>query len=187
MDYLDEFLSVFGSVMIADVVKIGLAGAFLIYVGKKFADYLIKRHDAEVEKDNQLKEVLDAVRQYPTYRQQSLNIQHELEDEDKRIRNDLKKVIKRLEEMEERTKKRERNRIRESLLRNYRYFTSKVKNPMQAWTRMEADAFWEEFKDYEEMGGNGHIHTEVKPAMRKLEVVEMNETEKVSELMHSRA
>ena len=48
------------------------------------------------------------------------------------------------------------------------------------------EAFWKIFKDYEELDGNGHVHSEVQPAMRNLEVIPMHEVEKISELMHSR-
>ena len=88
--------------------------------------------------------------------------------------------------MEKDTKRRERNKLRDRLLQNFRYFTSKEKNPLQAWTRMEAEAFWELFKDYEDVDGDGYVHSEVQPAMNLLEVIEMEDTEKVTQLMKSR-
>lgn len=180
------FLELFGSITIADVVQMVLAISFLVYVGKKIANYLVSRHEAEKMKDEQLKKVLEAVEKYPEWRQQSVDIQKELKDEIQGIRQAQERQAARLDAIEKDTKKRERNRIRENLLRNYRYFTSKTKNPMQAWTRMEADAFWEEYRDYIDAGGNGHVKEEVQPKMRELEVIEMYETELVTELMHSR-
>lgn len=180
------FLELFGNITIADVVQVGLAISFLLFVGKKIANYIVERHEAEKEKDKQLKKALEAIEKYPEWRQQSINIQKELKDEIQGIRQAQERQAERLDTIEKDTKKRERNRIRENLLRNYRYFTSKVKNPMQAWTRMEADAFWEEYRDYIEAGGNGHVKEEVQPRMRELEVVEMYESERVTELMHSR-
>ena len=182
----EAFIEVFGSITIADVVQMCLAIGFLVFIGKKVTEYLVSRHEAEKKKDEQLKKVLEAVEKYPEWRQQSVDIQKELKDEIQGIRKSQEKQTERLDTLEKDTKRRERNRIRESLLRNYRYFTSKIKNPMQAWTRMEADAFWEEYKDYTDAGGNGHVHEEVQPKMRELEVIEMYETERVTELMHSR-
>ena len=78
------------------------------------------------------------------------------------------------------------NDLRNKLLQLYRYYSSKQKNPMQAWSEMEAKAFWDMFGDYEDAGGNGHMKTEVKPAMRRLEEIPMTETEKIKELMESR-
>ena len=51
---------------------------------------------------------------------------------------------------------------------------------------MEYDAFWEMFKDYERVDGDGHMHTVVQPAMRMLDVIRMEDTEKIAELMKSR-
>jgi hypothetical protein len=59
------------------------------------------------------------------------------------------------------------------LLQNYRYYTSTIQNPSQSWTRMESEAFWELFREYEETGGDGYMHTEVQPAMERLLIVEV--------------
>lgn len=183
---LDNFLEVFGGLTLANVIQILLAIGFVIYAGKKIRDYLIKKYEAEQEKDKRLHEVLEAVIKYPEYRQQSIEIQQKLEGEIQGIRKAQEESTKRLEAMEENTQRRERNKCRDRLLQNFRYFTSKEKNHMQAWTRMEAEAFWELFKDYEDMGGNGYVHSEVQPAMNRLEVIEVDDTERVAELMKSR-
>lgn len=93
---------------------------------------------------------------------------------------------KKLEEMEKSSKAREKNKLRDRLLQSYRYYTSIDKNPLQAWSEMESDAFWKMFGDYESLNGDGHMHTEVQPAMRSLEVIPMHETDKITELMQSR-
>lgn len=182
----EAFLEVFGGLTVANVVQIILAVAFLIYVGKKIRDYLIKRYEAEQEKDKKLHEALESVRKYPEYRKQSIAIQQKLEGEIQSIRQAQEENVRRLDEMEKSTQRRERNKLRDRLLQNFRYFTSKEKNPMQAWTRMESEAFWELFKDYEEAGGNGYVHSEVQPTMNLLELVEMDDTERVTQLMKSR-
>jgi chloramphenicol 3-O-phosphotransferase len=63
--------------------------------------------------------------------------------------------------------------LRDRLLQNFRYYTNIETNPSQTWTRMEAEAFWEMFKDYEEAGGNGYMHSNVRPEMERLIVVEV--------------
>ena len=67
--------------------------------------------------------------------------------------------------MEEENRRRERNKLRDRILQSYRYYTSPEKNPMRAWSEMEADAFWKIFKDYEDLDGDGYVHSEVQPAM----------------------
>ena len=93
---------------------------------------------------------------------------------------------KQLEKIEEDIISRERSKLRDRLLQSHRYFTSPEKNPLHAWSEMEADAFWSMFKEYENAKGNGHMHTVVQPEMRALEVIPMHEDAKIAELMGSR-
>ena len=176
---MEPFLEIFGDLTISFVVKIFCAVAFAggaIAVGAK---QVRAWYDRRRERDRTYHEVMDQVAKYPEWRQQSINIQKEFTDAIKNLQN-------RMEEIEATTQKRERNKLRDRLLQSYRYFTSEEKNPLQAWSEMEADAFWEIFGDYEKMGGNGHVHTEVQPAMRRLEVIPMTEPERITELMQSR-
>lgn len=167
-----SFIDAFGNITVLDVAIFIAAIVFLILCYRKVKDYLIAKHDADKLRDEQLKEALTAVRKYPEYRKQSIQIQHELEDENCAVRKDIQALTKRIEKMEEDTKRRERNKIRDRLLQNYRYYTNTETNPTQSWSRMEADAFWELFKEYEENGGDGYMHSEVQPAMNKLTIVE---------------
>lgn len=182
----DGFLKVCGDMTVAQVFYIIMAIVFLWLVYKKVSDYLIKRHDAEQEKDRQLKEALEAVGKYPEYRRQSVEIQKQLTKEMQDIKASLEDHTQRLEKMENDSRKREVNKLRETLLQNYKYYTSKEKNPMQSWTKMESEAFWDLFTDYEEMGGNGYMHTVVQPAMLLLNIVEVHDMESISELMKTR-
>ena len=111
---------------------------FLVLIYRKVRDYLIKKHDADKLRDEQLQEALTAVRKYPEYRKQSIQIQHELEDENCAVRKDIQALTKRIEKMEEDTKRRERNKIRDRLLQNYRYYTNTETNPRnrgRGWKR----------------------------------------------------
>lgn len=176
----------FGGVTIADMFTVLCAIVFLLLLYKKISDYLIKRHDAEQEKDKQIKAALEATSHYPEYRQQSLQIQQQLTADMQKIEKTLEEHTKRLEKMENDSRKRELNKLRDTLLQNYKYYTNKDKNPLQAWTTMESDAFWELFGDYEDMGGNGYMHSIVLPAMQLLNVIDMHNCEEVSELMRTR-
>lgn len=112
--------------------------------------------------EEQLKEALSAVRKYP-----------ELESEIQDLRKTQEETSERLAKMDEDIKRRERNKLRDRLLQNYRYYTNPKHNPSSAWTKMEAEAFWELFRDYEDAGGDGYVHTEVRPAMERLTVLEV--------------
>lgn len=186
MQNFNYFLDVFGKVTIKDVALFIAAVVFLVFCYRKVSKYVVERYDANKEKDAQLKEALESVRKYPEWHQQSLKIQEKFDAKIEANTRMYQVIEKRLKKIEENFERRERNKLRESLIQSYRYYTSKEKNPLQAWSEMEADAFWKSFGDYEDVKGNGHIHTEVQPAMRLLEVIPMHETEKISELMQSR-
>lgn len=183
---LDEFLKTFGQFTIGDAVLIGLAIVFLIGIYKKVSKFIIDKHEAEKIRDEKIEKALSETNKYPTYRQQSINIQHGLEARLDSIETTvttrfaqqstiIEEVMSRLIKMEENDVRRERNKIRDRLLQSYRYYTDPEKNPSHSWTRMEAEAFWESFKDYEEAGGDGYMHSEVQPAMNKLTIIEMED------------
>lgn len=180
MTGLSQFLELFGDVTIAHVVVVIFAGVFLLIVGKKICTVVIERHEAAKAKDAKLDKALAGVEQYPAYRQKSIEVQEHLESEIKELRASQQslgqaqaEIISRLTQMEDRINRRDRNKLRDLLLQNYRYYTNPDKNPSGSWTRMEADAFWALFHDYEDAGGDGFMHTDVQPAMEKLIVVDM--------------
>lgn len=173
MKDINAFINVFGDVTVLQIVEISLALGFAAMVYRKFRKYLIDRHEAEKVRDAQLKEALDAVHKYPEYRKQSIAIQDKLEGEIQMLRTSLDNYMQRLDKIEDNNNRRARNRLRDTLLQNYRYYTNKERNPSQSWTRMESEAFWELFRDYEDAGGNGYMHTEVLPAMQRLTIVDV--------------
>ena len=179
MSYLDQFLAVFGDITIADLTVFILAGLFLFGVYKEIkklndARMVERQQKAEEEKIQKKKidEAYNVTKKYNEYHQESIQIRDNLEKEIQELRDDFKTIMDRLNEIEEHNKKRECSKLRDMLLQNYRYYTSETQNPSKSWTRMEAEAFWELFREYEEAGGDGYMHTDVQPAMERLLVVE---------------
>lgn len=172
MSGYEAFIKIFGELTIAHVAVAVVVIIFLYKCYRKFSDYLIKRHEAQEQKDAQLAEALDGVHKYPEYRKQSLEIQESFRLEFEEIHKTQSDMTARLDRMEEAITRRERNRIRDRLLQAYRYYTNIDNNPSQSWTQMESEAFWEMFSDYEDAGGNGFMHTVVQPAMNQLTVTD---------------
>lgn len=173
MTGLTQFTELFGAVTVADIVQLCFAVIFLYGVYRKFGKYIIARHESEKKYDEKLNETLDAIHQYPEYRKQSLEIQKKLESQINELREAQELNNERLAKMEDDLKRRERNKLRARLLESYRFYTNPNKNPSGSWTRMEAEAFWELFHDYEDAGGDGYMHSEVQPAMERLTIEEM--------------
>ena len=137
--------------------------------------------------------VEEAVGHYPEYRAQSLKIQAQLEQTDKNILevcDSIKSAViangevldKRLGDLE----KREKNSLRAKILNEYRLYTDDRKNPMQAWSEMEHHSFFKLVEDYESLGGNDYVHGTILPAMNELDVIPMDNLERLQELYQSR-
>lgn len=179
MKEFDAFVNVFGDITVLHAIELIAALLFIYIIYKKISSFIISQHEIQQLKDAQLQEALDGVHKYPEYRQQSLEIQKELTEHIKELRetqNELKDtqqaIIQQLREMEEQKKRKERNKLRDLLLKYYRRYGNIEANPSQSWSRIEAEAFWALFRDYEEDGGNGHMKDEVAPAMRSLRIVD---------------
>lgn len=180
MKYLDEFLAVFGDITLSQVVVVILAFVFLFLMYKevkKLVDTKIaetqERLDTERTYKKKIDDSYDVTRKYPAYHQESIQIRDSLKKEIKEIRDCFGSVMTRLEEIEEQNKKRECSKLRDMLLQNYRYYTNDIHNPSKSWTRMESEAFWELFREYEQAGGNGYMHSVVQPEMERLIIIEV--------------
>lgn len=168
----EQFLSLFGDITLNNIIVFILAMVFCFGIYKQIKkffdnkkDLLIQKHELEKKKDEDLAYVLAEVKKYPEYREQSRRIQQEFRDEI----DGIKEILTIMQDKQER---RERNKLRDKLLQSYRYYTDKERNPDQTWTKMESEAFWELFRDYEDMKGDGYIHTDVQPAMNLLKVID---------------
>ena len=183
---LDQFLSLFGDITVTKIVALVLALFFCwkIYQQvQKFFDnkkkVLIEQHEAKKEQDEKINTLLEEVNKYPQYREQSRQIQKELRNEIDGVKEaqatlaeKQQEICDSLQKMQENNDRRERNKLRDRLLQSYRYYTNIESNPKQCWTSMESEAFWELFRDYEDAGGDGYIHTVVQPAMNLLKIID---------------
>lgn len=145
------------------------------------------------ERDNRIAALQAAVDALPSYRAQSLQIQTQLQNADHEILeacNIIKESV--LENRQvldlrlDRLERREKNALRQKILNEHRIFTDEHMNPMQAWTEMEHHSFFKLVEDYEDLGGNDYVHSEVLPAMNRLRVIPMSDRIALYELMASR-
>lgn len=183
---MEAVIEAFGELTVASVVLCAAAMIYMRRLYKKWKKEVIAQHDTEQVRDKKIQTCLDQIGLYPKWREQSIAIQKNFTEAINGLKEVQEKNIERLEEIEAANRKRKRNELRERLLQSYHYYGSKDKNPMQAWSEMEADSFWKVFKDYEELDGDGYAHSEIQPAMNDLEKIPMHETEKIRELMQSR-
>lgn len=148
---------------------------------------------ADAARDTRLDLVESAVNALPGYRAQSIQIQQQLQNTDQEILNtlvDIKDSMlanhELLNSRLDRLERREKNALRQKILQEHRLFTDEHMNPMRAWTEMEHHSFFELVRDYEDLGGNDYVHSEVLPAMNRLRVIPMSDRNALYELMNSR-
>lgn len=161
---------------------------------KAAQDALVKKNEEQDRKIAELKaELKAAIDDLSTYRAQSTQVQAQLQATDKAILdicNEIKASVldnqNLLNTRLDRLEKREKNSLRAKILMEYRLFTDPARNPLGAWSEMEHHAFFELVKDYEELGGNDYVHSEVLPAVNRLRVVLMTDLTALTELMQSR-
>lgn len=145
------------------------------------------------ERDAKIAALQAAIDALPGYRAQSMQIQAQLQNTDREIlqaceaiKNSVIENRQALNYRLDRLEKRDKNSIRAKLLDEHRLFTDEVKNPMLAWTEMEHHAFFQLVEDYEDLGGNDYVHSDVLPEMNRLEVIRMDDKSRLLELMNSR-
>ena len=193
----EAFINMFGNLTVLHVVEFFFAMYFIIRISVDIIKFINKKHDEEQQKTADLAEALAGVRQMPQYRDDSVKIRGQLEqkitdvhDEMNNKFDDVAKkfdaVMDRLNAMDAENKKRARNRIREELMQGHRMFTDPAKNPMKAWSSLEHDSWFALYEDYLECNGNGDMQYRICPEMNNLDIIHMDDTEKLYELMHSR-
>lgn len=189
MDEKTAFLELIKDIGLTDVIVFILGVIYITPFIKKaynwLKDYFKKTEKQEV--------VLGNAEKLPDWHQQSIDIRNglraeiaELREQFKELQEAIKQIADRLDKMEQATKNKELNKTRNLLLQSYQYYTNKTRNPMQAWTKMEADTFWALFKDYKDNDGDGYMDSDVEPAMNKLQTIPMIDQAAIVSLMQSR-
>lgn len=193
----EALVNMFGDLTVLHVVEFLFAMYFIIRISVDIIKFINKKHDEEQQKSEDLAEALAGVRQMPKYRADSVKIQGQLEQKIVDVHNEVNNkfddvtkkfdaVMNRLDAMDADSKKRARNRIREELMRGHRMFTDPIKNPMKAWSSLEHDSWFAQYEDYLDCNGNGDMQYRICPEMNNLDIIHMDDTEKLYELMHSR-
>ena len=166
-------------IKVATFILLISAIVYLYKLYKKAKQLIIVKYEEETEKDKKINETYTRMEQYQ-------EDQKKLLGKIERMQEMQEKLSEQLHQIDEKTKKYELANSRDRLLQSYRYYTNRKKNPMQSWTELEKEAFFEVFGNYEDAGGDGFMHTTVQPEMNTLTVIPMHETTEIAELMASR-
>ncbi len=152
-----------------------------------------RRAEEERVREQRLTALETAVASLPGYREQSLQIQQQLQSADTAILATCQQIQSVVAENQrilnarlDRLEAREKNALREKLLDEYRLMTSDKLNPSKCWSEMEHHAFFKLVGDYEDLGGNDYVHSDVIPEVNELIVIPMSDTEALKKMYDSR-
>lgn len=175
---MNHVIELFGNIPLSTVVTFFLAVAAIVGILVKIYKVLVKTHDEFQAKE----ELINTVSNDLKFLKES---QEEMQDSINYLIEEQQNIKNRQEDIESKTKERDKNTLRDRLLQSFRYYTNTEKNPMGAWSEMEKEVFDKLFSDYEALDGNGFMHTVVQPAMEKLDVIGMTDP-RLDVLMKSR-
>lgn len=178
----DAIINLIGDMTVTDIVIWIAAAGYIVSHIKSLYGWIRQ----VIHKGDETGEAIDNARNLGKYHQQSIEIRNGLKKDISEIKETVADITRRLDAMEERSRKKEVNKLRNTIIQSYQYYTSPEKNPLKAWTAMEKEAFWAIFRDYEDAGGDGYIHSEVEPAMAALRIIPMSDVAGIKELMDSR-
>ena len=176
---MEYFLQLFGAIPLSTVIVFIAAVAFLVGLNIKVYKFIVTNHDKLQEKDETLKKIVDCLEEV---KQEQQGLKEAINE----LRGAQQEIAEKQDAFEEQHRNHSLNKLRDRLLGSYRYYTDPKKNPLQAWSEMEKEAFDKLFYDYEELGGDGFMHSTVEPAMAALEVVLMTDTARLAEVMKQR-
>ena len=183
---MDYFLQAFGEMTLGSAIifiaALVVVGIFIIK-GYKF---VVSFHDRIQEKDETLTKVVEKTENLDGELKKISETQTSIISSIDKICDSQERLTRQITSFEDVMKTQSCNKLRDRIIQSYRYYTSAEKNPFQAWTEMEKDAFNRLFIDYENLGGDGYVHTTIEPAMHALEVIDMSDYEGLTELMKSR-
>lgn len=176
---MEYVIQLFGAIPLSTVIVFIAAVVFLIGIGAKFYSFIVDNHDKQQEKDETLKQIAEDIR---VLKDNQIRIERSVDH----LKEKQEEISVKQNEIETRNRLHDLNKLRDKLLQSYRFYADKNKNPLQMWSEMEKEAFDNLFKDYEELGGNGFMHSTVEPAMSQLGIVSMNDATGLINLMQSR-
>ena len=176
---MEYFLQLFGAIPLSTVVVFIAAVAFLVGLNIKIYKFIVTNHDKLQEKDETLKKIIDCLEEV---KQEQKGLKEAINE----LRGAQQEIAEKQDIFEEQHRNHSLNKLRDRLLSSYHYYTDPKKNPLQAWSEMEKEAFDKLFYDYEELGGDGFMHSVVQPEIEKLDIIPMSDVEQIQLLYSSR-
>lgn len=188
-----EFLDLYGNIRLSEILSV-MVFLKIAYEGFK---WVYAQFKAKYKKEETTDTAITNATKLPDFHKESIKERARLDgrldkiEEDNlnqfnEIRRAIDSIVKRLDEADERQRKKDLSDTQTSLLQAYQYYTNPKRNPMQAWTSLEKKSFMDAFEIYKSKGGDGYMDENVAPAMATLIEIPMSDENGTNELRTSR-
>lgn len=164
-DYSSIILGIF-IVMAGIITTIEIIGKFSIIIGKpvKWVKSRQEDHNLLIETTKRLSELSERHNESVN---QSIRHDQMIKDDIAKLSDAVNGIAETLSNMQEKDNITELKKLKDSLVRYY----NKYKD-VGEWSKLEKDAFWDLFDDYEKRGGDGYVHSIIEPIMRELKEID---------------
>lgn len=174
MDYIEQIKEVdfLGWVITAFlIISIIIAGykiicEFAAMIGKPIG--MMKQMKSDHELLTRTVQGLNELRNtHEEDKEQSIRHDEMIREDIKTLTDTVNNVASSFEEMRKKNNETKLKELKDTLINYYNKY--KV---VGEWTKLEKEAFWDLFDDYEKRGGNGYVHSIVEPVMRELKEID---------------
>ena len=164
-DFSTLILGIF-IIMAGIITMFEIIGKFSVIIGKP-----VKWVKTRQEDHNLLIQTTKGLEELRVQHEESVNqsIRHDqmIKDDISKLSDTINGIAETLSDMQEKDNITELKKLKDSLIRYY----NKYKDNGE-WSKLEKDAFWDLFDEYEKRGGDGYIHSIVEPVMRELKEID---------------
>lgn len=135
-------------------------------IGKPIGAMKQRKADHDLLK-NTVKDLKELHEKHEEDTRQSIRHDEMIRDDLATLNNTINHIASSLEEMKKKDNETKVKELKDTLINYYNRYRT-----VGEWSKLEKDAFWELFEDYESRGGDGYIHSVVEPVMRELNEID---------------
>lgn len=165
---LDWTVIIFGIfiIMSAIISIVTIIGKFSEIIKKPVWWIKKKNEDHELALAN-AKAIKELSEHHEEDTRQSIHHDEMIRDDLKNLTDIVNSLVTKFDKMEQKNNETKVKELKDTIINYYNKY-----RVIGEWSRLEKDAFWELFEDYESRGGNGYIHSIVEPVMRELREID---------------
>jgi len=139
---------------------------FSVIIKKPIGVMKQKQADHELTLQNS-KAIQELAKKHEEDTKQSIRHDEIIRDDLKKLTDTVNGIVNTLEAMQQKENETKLKELKDSLITYYNKY--KV---IGEWSKLEKEAFWDLFDDYEKRGGDGYMHSIVEPVMREIREVD---------------